>query len=113
MRSGEPWPLLVCWHLLGGWASRSRALGRLADLAIGEGRACCLPAGDAADATASVGRRAAVVQAADGSAVVGVAGSRAHVEELLKGELAVEDVAADQAVLLLHLMGPDDVAVQD
>src|SRR5258708_36540284 len=99
MRSGEPLPLLVCWHLLGGWASRSRALGRLADLAIGEGRACCLPDGDAADATASVGRRAAVVQAAAGSAVDGVAGSRAQEEELLKDGLAVTDVAADQSDL--------------
>ena len=32
--------------------------------------------------------------------VVGVAGRRAHVEELLERQLAVEDVAADQAVLL-------------
>ena len=34
-------------------------------------------------------------------------------EELLGRELPVEDVAADQPVLLLHLVGPDDLPVED
>ena len=45
-------------------------------------------------------------------AVVGVARRRPHVEQLLGRELAVEDVAADQPVLLLHLVRADDVAVR-
>ena len=72
-----------------------------------------LPAGDAADAAATVGGRAGVVEAGDGRAVVGVAGRGPHVEQLLGRQLAVEDVAADQAVLLLHLVRADDVAVGD
>jgi hypothetical protein len=35
------------------------------------------------------------------------------VEELLQRQLAVEDVAADQPVLLLHLPGAEHLAVQD
>ena len=55
---------------------------------------------------------AAVVEPRDRCAVVGVAGRGPHVEQLLKRQLAVEDVAADEAVLLLHLVRTDDVAVQ-
>ena len=58
-----------------------------------------LHAGDAADAAAGVRRRARVVEPGDRGAVVGVARRRAHVEQLLERQLAVEDVAADQAVL--------------
>ena len=72
-----------------------------------------LPAGDAADAAAPVGGGAAVVEAGDRRAVVGVAGRGPHVEQLLGRQLAVEDVAADQAVLLLHLVRTHDVAVGD
>ncbi len=54
----------------------------------------------------------ALVQAADRRAVVGVAGRRPHVEQLLGAELPVEDVAADQTPLLLHLVGADHLAVQ-
>ena len=73
-------------------------------LLVGDGRPGRLPAGDAADAAAGVGRRAGVVQPGDRRAVVGVARRRPHVEQLLERELAVEDVAADQAVLVLHLV---------
>src|SRR5215469_11444829 len=52
-------------------------------------------------------------KARHGRAVVGEAGGGAHVEQLLQGQLAVEDVAADQAVVVLQLVGADDVAVQD
>ena len=48
-----------------------------------------------------------------GCSVVGVARCGPHVEQLLQRQLTVEDVAADQAVLLLHLVRPDDVAMRD
>ena len=60
-----------------------------------------------------VRRRRALVQALDRRRVVGVAGRRTHVEQLLGRELAVEDVAADQAVVLLHLVRADHLAVDD
>src|ERR1700749_2071805 len=72
-----------------------------------------LHAGDAAHPASGMRRAARVVQAGDRGAVVGVAGGGAQVEQLLEGELAVEDVAADQAVVVLHVEGADDVAVQD
>ena len=93
----------------GGPAERPAATA----LAVGDRGPGRLPAGDAAHAAARVGGGAGVVQAGDGRPVVRVAGRRAHVEQLLQGQLAVEDVAADQAVLVLHLVGADDVAVQD
>ena len=46
-----------------------------------------------------------------GRAVVGVTGRRSHVEQLIHGQFAVEDVAADQAELLLHVVRPDHLAV--
>ena len=49
----------------------------------------------------------------DRGAEVGVAGRRAQVEQLVGRQLAVEDVAADEAVLVLHLVRADDLAVQD
>src|SRR5439155_15548786 len=91
------------------WAPGGLPVGLL----VGDGRPGRLHAGNAAHAAARVGGRAGVVQAGHGGAVVGVAGRRAHVEELLQRQLAVEDVAADQAVLVLHLVGADDVGVQD
>ena len=69
--------------------------------------------GDAGDPAAAVGGRRALVEPPDRRGEVGVARRRAHVEELVGGELAVEDVPADQAVLVLHLVGPDDLAVDD
>ena len=92
---------------------RREAPGRDRLLAVGDGDAGRLHARDAADAAAGVRRRARVVEPGDRGAVVGIARRRAHVEQLLERQLAVEDVAADQAVLVLHLVGPDDVAVQD
>jgi hypothetical protein len=35
------------------------------------------------------------------------------VEQLIHRQLAVEDVASDEAVLLLHLVRSDDLPVQD
>src|SRR6188472_1844285 len=70
-----------------------------------------LPSGDAADTAAAVRGGAGVVEAGDRGAVVGVPRRGAHVEQLLGRQLAVEDVAADEPVLLLHLVRADDVAV--
>ena len=58
-------------------------------------------------------RAARLVQAGDRRAEVGVAGRGPHVEQLVGRQLAVEDVAADEAVLVLHLVRPDHLAVQD
>ena len=57
--------------------------------------------------------RRRLVEAADRRAVVGVAGRGPHVEQLRRRELAVEDVAADQAVGVLHVVRADHLAVQD
>ena len=70
-------------------------------------------AGDAGDAAAAVGRAARLVQAVDRRPEVGVTGRGSHVEELIGGELAVKDVAADQPVFVLHLERPDHLTVKD
>ena len=49
----------------------------------------------------------------DRRAEVGVAGRGPHVEHLVGRELAVKDVAADEAVLVFHLVRPDHLPVQD
>jgi hypothetical protein len=58
-------------------------------------------------------RAARLVQAGDRGAEVGEARGGPHVEHLVGRQLAVKDVAADQAVLVLHLIRADDVGVQD
>src|SRR5688500_9727018 len=63
-----------------------------------------LLSGDAADALAGVRGARPVVQPSDRRSVVGVAGRRPHVEQLVHRELAVKDVPADQAELLLHVV---------
>ena len=103
-RTAAPEPLTCDGRAVAGTAASARSCER------GAGG---LHAGDAADPAAGVRGGARVVEARDRGAVVGVPGRRAHVEQLLERELAVEDVAADQAVLLLHLVGPDDVAGDD
>src|SRR5690348_16419032 len=94
--------------------------GRMASADPAAGRALVrdrgpglLHAGDAADPAAGVGGRAGVVQAGHRGAVVGEAWRGPHVEQLLQGQLAVEDVAADQAVLVFHLVRAHDVGVDD
>jgi hypothetical protein len=97
-------------------AGRADPLGSPAALgppAVGQDGLDGLPPGDAADPAAAVGGRAGLVEPGDRAAVVGVAGGRAHVEQLVGRELGVEAVAPDQPPLLLHLPGPDDLAVQD
>src|SRR5215207_1793275 len=56
--------------------------------------------GDPRDAASAVGCRPGLVQTRDRRAEVGVAGRGPHVEELVRRQLAVEDVAADQTVRL-------------
>src|SRR4051812_1033403 len=68
---------------------------------------------DGADPAAGVRRRGGLVQAPDRGPVIRVARGRAHVEELLGRELAVEDVAPDETDFLLHVVGPDHLAVHD
>ena len=97
-----------------GQPGRARG-GRTAEggAAVGDRGPGRLHAGDAADPAAGVGGGAGVVQAGHRGAVVGEPGRGAHVEQLLQGQLAVEDVAADQAVVVLHLVRAHDVGVQD
>src|SRR5215210_4138267 len=68
---------------------------------------------DGAHPTAGVGGRGGLVEALYRGAVVRITGSRPHVEELLGGELAVEDVAPDEPDVLLHVVRPEHLAVQD
>src|SRR5215217_7040958 len=68
---------------------------------------------DGADATTGVGGRRGLVEAPDRGPVICVTGSRPHVEELLGRELAVEDVAPDEPYILLHVVRPEHLAVQD
>src|SRR5579875_868113 len=93
---------------VGGAAQRA-----LAGALVVQRGASGLPAGNAAHPAAGVGRRTGVVEARDRCPVVGVARRGPHVEQLLERQLAVEYVAADEAVLLLHLVRPDDIAMRD
>ena len=60
-----------------------------------------------------MGAAAAQVETAYGGAVVGVAGDRAHEEELVEGHVALEDVAVRQGEVALEIERADDLAVQD
>lgn len=53
------------------------------------------------------------VQVADRGAQVGVPGGRPGVVHLAQAELAMEDVPADQPVILLHLVRADHLPVPD
>src|SRR5258706_14940168 len=57
--------------------------------------------------------RAAQVEAAHGRAVLRPAGHRAHEEELVEGEVAVEDVALGQAVGALEIEGGQHLPGED
>ena len=69
--------------------------------------------GGAGEAVARVRARAAKVEPGDRSAVARPAEQRAHGEELVERQLAVEDVAAGQAVSLFQIQRRDDLAVED
>src|SRR3989304_2716596 len=69
---------------------------RLADRLVTDGGPVGLPARDAVHAAARVRGARAVVEALDRSPIVRVPGRRPHAEQLIHGELAVEDVPADQ-----------------
>ncbi len=77
-------------------------------LRISRAAFCPDPAGDAA---ARVRARAAQVESRDGRAVPGPTEDRAHREELIERRLAVEDVAAGQAVGRLEVERRDDLLV--
>src|SRR5664279_5804994 len=88
-------------------SARTLTSGDLPLAPVPEDLARRIAAGQGGHATARVGRRAALVETLERRPVVGVAGRRAHMEELVEGQLAVEDVAADQAVLVLHVVRAD------
>src|SRR5215204_4217760 len=68
---------------------------------------------DGAHPAAGVGGRGGLVEAPDRGPVICVTGGWPHVEELLGRELAVEDVAPDEPDVLLHVVRPEHLAVQD
>src|SRR5215204_6472825 len=66
---------------------------------------------DGAHPAAGVGGRRGLVEAPDRGPVIRVSWCRPHVEELLGRELAVEDVATDEPDILLHVIGPEHLAM--
>src|SRR6476660_2988025 len=68
---------------------------------------------DAGHPAAAVRGGSGLVEAAYRGAQVGVAGGGPAVEHLPRGQLAVEDVAADQTVLGLHPVWTDDLPADD
>src|SRR5829696_7773400 len=68
---------------------------------------------DGAHPAAGVGCRRGLVEAPDRGPVIRVTGGRPHVEELLGRKLPVEDVAPDEPDVLLHVVRPEHLAVQD
>src|SRR2546423_1734348 len=87
--------------------SRPRPLEVLNDLARS------VAAVDAADATTGMGARAAEIEILDRRPVIRVAGHGPPAEELIEREVAMHDVAADQSVLLLHVMRAEHLAMLD
>src|SRR5712691_10274185 len=68
---------------------------------------------DTADPAARMGTRAAEIQSLDRRSIIGVAGDRSPGKELIQREVAVHDVAADQAVFLLHVVRSEHLAMLD
>src|SRR5215218_8163661 len=68
---------------------------------------------DGAHPATAVGGRRGLVETPNRSPVVSVTGGWPHVKKLLGRELAVEDVAPDEPDILLHVVGPEYLAVQD
>src|SRR5829696_441423 len=68
---------------------------------------------DGADTATGVRGRRGLVETPYRGPVVRVTWGRPHVEELLGRELAVEDIAPDESDLLLHIVGPEHLAVHD
>src|SRR5829696_1307548 len=68
---------------------------------------------DGAHPAAGVGGRRGLVEAPNRGPVVCVTGGRPHVEELLGGKLAVEDVAPDEPDVLLHVVRAEHLAMHD
>src|SRR4029077_5831751 len=75
-----------------------RLFSRAGPLEIFEDFARGVAAVDAADPATGVGAGTAQVEIPDGRAVIRVARNRTPGKELVKGEVAVHDVAADQAI---------------
>jgi hypothetical protein len=80
--------------------------------AVGQDVADGVAARDPGDPAAAVRGGPGLVEAVHRGAEVGVPRGGAGVEHLAQAQLAVEDVAADEAVLPLHLVRGDDLPVQ-
>src|SRR5262245_25358292 len=85
------------------WMSAGLSLQPPPPPPIRQDRTCRVVAGRAGDAAAGMRARAAVVEARDGAAVVGMAEHWPRPEELVKRQRAVEDIAADEPERLLEI----------
>src|SRR5688500_6941607 len=94
-------------------AAQGQAFLHVLPAAVAPDLAQAVAGGDRADPAAGVGRRGGLVEPAYRGAVVRVPGDGARVEELVRRQLAVEDVAPDKAQLLLHVVRPENLTVQD
>src|SRR5262245_1131930 len=81
--------------------------------AVGEDRARGVVAGGAGDTAARVRARAAVVEALERAAVVRIAEHGPRPEQLIEGERAVKDIAADKAEHLLEVERAQHLAADD
>src|SRR3712207_1461728 len=94
-------------------AAQGQASLQVLPAAVAPDLAQAVAGGDSADPAAGVGRRGGLVESVYRGAVVRETGDGAHVEELISRQLAVEDVAPDEPQLLLHVVGPEHLTVQD
>src|SRR5262249_14244418 len=67
----------------------------------------------ASQAHSGVCSRPTQKQVADGSAIARPVKQRPHGEELVKGEVTMEDVATGETVSVLQILGRDDLSVFD
>ena len=84
---------------------------------VGQDRRRRIVAGRAGDAAARMCARAAMVEAAERSAIISIAKHRTCPEQLIERECAMEDVAAKKAELLFQIeraqrLGCDDARQQ-
>ena len=80
---------------------------------VGEDLPDDVAARDSRDPAATVRRRTRLVQPFHGGTQIGVPGCRAAVEHLAGRQLTVEDVPADEAVLVLHRVRADHLPAHD
>src|SRR5947209_1707248 len=91
-------------------AVRRRTPSAPSALAIPDDLADHVVTGTSGHAAAGVSSAGALVQAPDRSAVIRVAWRGPHMEQLIRRQLSVKDVAPDQVPLMLHLPRADHLS---